>query len=400
MNKVIRFILYLLIALPLISVAKDWKELKNLKAYVKASNITEGRKLLTKCLADTSLSREPELYSLAVALEAKANDTENTKLYLGQSYDTAAFFSSVSNIVEYSVKLDSIMQVTDSKKADKELKKNRQSSRPYYLNLFSGGAYFIKAKNWKEADRALSLYIDLAHSERFSMTDEQAAVKIPRAAFMSMRACYESQRYADVFKYIDLAEDDSVNMDYTLQCEALSYEQLRDTANYVRTLYRGLAELNESSFFFSRLTDYLNAKHQYETACQLNDSLLEIRPSDTLYLYALTVVLYNLASYDRCIDNTKRLLELQPDNIEANYYMGLCLYNKGLAYERTLSPNPTSKEYKTQRDQLNEMYRQAMPYLEKVREAYPNDKTRWHAPLYKIYFNLNMSDKLSALESK
>lgn len=90
--------------LPFVPVKAEWKEFKLLKSYVKTSDIGKGRELVKKCLADTLISRDPKLYSLARSLEVKANDAENMKLYLHQKYDTTGFFNSVCSIFEYTLK--------------------------------------------------------------------------------------------------------------------------------------------------------------------------------------------------------------------------------------------------------------------------------------------------------
>ena len=105
-----------------------------------------------------------------------------------------------------------------------------------------------------------------------------------------------------------------------------------------------------------------------------------------------------MKEYDKCISNTENLLRINPNNSDANYYLGLCWYNKGLDYDATLIPDPTSKTYKENKKKVNQMFEQAMPYLEKFRAARPDDKERWQAPLYRIYFSLNLSDQLKKLE--
>ena len=374
------------------------KEYKNMKEYIKTSNYAKGREQIAKCLADTTINTDPEFYALAIALETKANDAENMKLYLNQKYDTASFFNSNSKIVEYSLMQDKAQNALIPLSENKR-KKKAASLVPYYQNLFNGGVFFIKHKQWTTADRMFSMFIN---TSGHSLLEGQISVpmsKMARAAFWSMTACYESKQYKDVFKYHDLAEADTANINYVLQYEALAYEQMKDTANYVSKLKEGIAKNpTASEFFFSRLTDYYNSVHDYKAAYLLNDSLLRTDSTSVLYLYAQTIVLFNMKEYDKCISNTENLLRINPNNSDANYYLGLCWYNKGLDYDATLIPDPTSKTYKENKKKVNQMFEQAMPYLEKFRAARPDDKERWQAPLYRIYFSLNLSDQLKKLE--
>ena len=375
------------------------KEYKNMKEYIKTSNYAKGREQIAKCLADSTINTDPELYALAIALETKANDAENMKLYLNQKYDTTAFFNSNSKIVEYSLIHDKVQNAL-APLSDAKRKKKATALVPYYQNLYNGGVFFIKHKQWATADRMFSMFIDNASHPLLAGHVSVPMPKMARAAFWSMTACFESKQYKDVFKYHDLAEADTANINYVLQYEALAYEQLKDTANYISKLKEGIAKNpTATEFFFSRLTDYYNSVHDYKSAYMLNDSLLRTDSTSTLYLYAQTIALFNMKEYDRCIANTESLLRISPDNADANYYLGLCWYNKGLDYDATLIPDPTSKTYKENKKKVNQMFEQAMPYLEKFRAARPNDKERWQAPLYRIYFSLNLSEKLKELET-
>ena len=349
-------------------------------------------------MADSTVNNDPAFYDLAIALETKANDAENMKLYLKQNYDTASFFNTGSKIVEYSIVQDSILAASNPAIIAAKRKKKVANLIPYYQNLYNGGIFFIKRKQWADADRMFSMYIDTSVSPIFENLAATNLAKLSRAAFWSMTACYESQRYGDVFKYHDLAHTDTANLNYVLQYEALSYMQLHDTAHFVSKLKEGIAKNLSPEFFISRLTDYYNSIYDYKSSYLLSDSLLRTDSTSTLYLYAQTIALFNLKDYDRCIDNTLRLLRIAPDNIDANYYIGLCWYNKGLDYDATIVPDPTSTKYKESKREVYKMFEQAMPYLEKFRAVRPEDKERWQTPLYRIYFSLNLSDKLKGLE--
>lgn len=374
------------------------KEYKNLKTYIKTANYGKGREQIAKGLADSTLNNDPYFYELAIALETKANDAENMKLYLKQNYDTASFFNTGSKIVEYSLLQDSLQAIENPATIAAKRKKKVAKLIPHYQNLYNGGIFFVKRKQWGDADRMFSMYIDASTNPMFQGVAVSNLSKLSRAAFWSMSACFETQRYGDVFKYHDLAEADTANLNYVLQYEALSYVQLKDTANFVGKLKEGIACNLSSEFFVSRLSDHYNAIHDYRSAYQLSDSLVRADSTSALFRYVRTIALFNLKDYDKCIDNTLRLLNIDSTNIEANYYLGLCWYNKGLDLDATILPDPTSVKYKESKQVVHQMFERAMPYLEKFRIARPDDKERWQAPLYRIYFSLNLSDKLKSLE--
>ena len=45
-----------------------------------------------------------------------------------------------------------------------------------------------------------------------------------------------------------------------------------------------------------------------------------------------------------------------------------------------------------------EMYKKSLPYMEKFRSLCPDEKDKWGAALYNIYFNLNMGKKFEEID--
>ena len=379
------------------------KELKNLKTYVKTSNFSQGRQLIQKCLQDSTLNEDLRLYDLAVQLEKKANDAENLKLYLNQKYDTAAFFNSISEMFRYAGMQDSVCLSTaikpiQTRKWEKQRRNTHELLRSYYPNLYSGGIFFVKNKNYSSAMKLLSQYISLPNTSLWSGVLRADSVRLPRAAFWYLTSSMEQKLWDEVFRYSDLAETDTANIALVLQAEAQALEQKGDSSGYVVSLKRGLNESPTPEYFFSRLTDRFNAHGDFMASKLLCDSLLAYDSKNPIYLYARTIALFNLKDYDECIENTKTLVEVDSTISEGYCYIGLCWYNKGLMLDEKLTPDPTSSAYRKKKQEVNTMFTTAMPWLEKYMVMAPKDSSRWEAPLYRIYFSLNLADKLRTLD--
>lgn len=379
------------------------KELQNLKSYVKASNFAQGRQVVARCLQDSTINTDMRLYDLAIMLEKKANDAENMKLYLNQKYDTAAFFNSISEMFRFagiqdSICLSTVHKQTQAHKWEKQRHRSRELMRAYYPNLYSGGIFFVKNKNYPSAMKLLSQYITLPETPLWAGVLKADRVRLPRAAFWYVTSSLEQKQWNETFRFAQLAETDTANIALVLQAEAQALEQKGDSSGYMQALKRGLNESPSPEFFFSRLTDQYNAHGDFMASKLLCDSLLEHDKSNTLYLYARTIALFNLKYYDECISNTQLLLEADSTVSEAYCYLGLSWYNKGLLLDERLTPDPTSSAYRKKKQEVNAMFTHAMPWLEKYKAVAPKETSRWEAPLYRIYFSLNMADKLKSVE--
>lgn len=57
-----------------------------------------------------------------------------------------------------------------------------------------------------------------------------------------------------------------------------------------------------------------------------------------------------------------------------------------------------SQKLRKKHDEINALYKQALPYLEKYRKLEPNEVGKWSLPLYTIYLNLNMGNEFDEID--
>ena len=262
-----RFIVLLLVFIVPVHVVNARKEYKQIRASIKTGNaLDQAMKLVAQHAKDSVLRDDPELYFLASEVQKKVNDAQNLRMYLKQKADTNVFFSSVHGIFEYLLLCDEkerkLLQTKKHKSAYNS--KIHSTLKMYYPNLFNGGIYFLKKKNYNEADKFFSMYVNAAKSPVMVKDNLiENDVKMPRAAFWSMTSCFENKNYKDVFKFDNLVMKDTANWDYSLRYKAMSSAYLKDTVQMVKELYNGIRMVPEDLFFFSHLTDYYNSIKDY-----------------------------------------------------------------------------------------------------------------------------------------
>ena len=391
----------ILLCLPLCGVAqKEYKELRN---YIKTGqNLDKALKLVAGCEQDTcKLHDDPKLYALAAEVEMKINEAQNTKIYLKQAYDTVAFFSSTYGIFDYLMKQDAKECIPDAKGRVKPKSRSKIAAtlRSYYPNIYSGGLFFIKKKNYQEADKFFSLYIDLPKSPIFEKSNKFAdESKMPRAAFWSMTSCFATKNYKDVFKYQDLAMADSANIDLCLQYTSMAHAALGNAEGMITELMKGIHYVPEDLFFFSRLSDHYNTTKQYDKSLNLCDSLIKSDTTKLMYQFAKCGVLFNKKDFKQCRDLSVALLKKDTTNADLYYYIASCYYNEGTDAEATLGSDFTGKTFKAKKAEVLDIFQKALPYMEKYRKLQPNAQERWANPLYHIYLQLNMGSQFQEID--
>ena len=377
-------------------------EYKSIRTYIKkGGNIATVRQQIQKLEKDEDFKDDPKLYFLAVQSERKANEADNTKLYLNQAYDTVNFFATISGMFKYAAQCDGIEQhrLSNGNYKLKYRSKLHDILKRYYPNLYSAGIFYIKKKDYKNSQQYFQQYLDAAQSpifaaDRLLTTD----TKLPRAAFWCMTSAYYQKDYYAALRSGELASRDSANADLYLQYTALSQGALKDTALYISTLRKGMKEIPYDLFFFSTLTDYYNTTHQYDKALQLTDSVQRLNPQQPIFKFAKSVVLYNLKRYDDCITLSREVISADSTNADAYFYAGSCYYNQAAEIDDNVQPNINLKSYNAQKQQVRNLFAQAKPYLERYRRLRPNDQKRWAPLLYRIYLNLNEAAPFAEIE--
>ena len=362
----------LLLAFSLASVAWPQKAVRKIRTAVKAGNLEEAMKQIAACESDSLLADEYKVYEWGVRVQQRMNEQENEKIYLGQTCDTARFFSSVKGIFNYSVKAYE-KGIAQGMKAVPLHEKTCARLWMYYPNLGVACHYYYKKGDYAQACDYLDTYIQTAQSPLFS--------NAPKPLLDELHLpMHDSLHHGSTLRYLSLASLREGKME-----------------EYVAYLYRGLREAPGASFFYSQLSDYYQRSDQLGRALLLTDSLLQVRPGTSLYLFGKSYLLMKLKRYAESIRVSEDLLGHDDEWVEAYYNVGVCYCN--MAAEALRRKPADVEQYKAFSRQVHDYYEAARPYLEHYREAYPDRVRKWGPLLYRVYLNLNMGDAFDEVDS-
>lgn len=399
MKKLCFLILVLLLSATNTFAQKEYKVLHN---YIKSGGqIAPVMQTVQNLEKDEECKDDPKLYFLAALAQRKANDTDNTKIYLKQPYDTVAFFNTTYGMFDYTFKCDEKDRIPNAKgKVKLEYRsKCYNLVKNYWPNLYNGGLFFTRRKDYANGEKFLSMFLDAAESPVFEKDKYiKSDSRRPRAAFWCMAASFEQKKYKEVFKYSDIAAVDTANTDLFLQYRVISYLALKDSAHYEQELIRGMQKVPSDLFFYTNLADFYNSTRQYGKALQLADSLIKLHPNESIYKFAKSVVFYNKKQYDDCIALSQEVLQADTTNADTYFYLGSCYYSKAIELDDKAIGNINSKKFAENKQQVAQLFSQALPYLEKYRALCPNEQNRWAPMLYRTYLTLNMEKKFAEMD--
>lgn len=390
-----KILICVFICLPLIAWGQK-KTMTQVKDYIKSGkNLDKAEKLMTDLLNDSSSRGNEKVWLLLFESQRKQYDQGNEKLYLKEKYDTTALFLVGKRMFDTLEGLDSLDRLPDARGKVKLKYRDRSAEllNIYRPNLFNGGVFFMKKHDFSRAYDFFDTYINSAVKPMFARYQyAERDKRLPEAAYWASYCGYKLEKPQLTLRHTYQALKDSVHLPYMLQYLAETYKLEKDTARYVQTLKDGFSKYPKFPFFFPRLIDYYSHIGAYDEAMTSCDEALQTDSVNTLFRYAKSSLLLTMGRYKQSFAISKALIAENDTLADAYLNAGLALFDQAVELDKKTQSG--SKKY----NQILELYRKAMPYLEKYRAMAPDQKDKWALPLYTIYLNLNMGKQFDEID--
>ena len=390
-----KILICVFICLPLIAWGQK-KTMTQVKDYIKSGkNLDKAENLMTDLLNDSSSRGNEKVWLLLFESQRKQYDQGNEKLYLKEKYDTTALFLVGKRMFDTLEGLDSLDRLPDARGKVKLKYRDRSAEllNIYRPNLFNGGVFFMKKHDFSRAYDFFDTYINSAVKPLFARYQyAERDKRLPEAAYWASYCGYKLEKPQLTLRHTYQALKDSVHLPYMLQYLSETYKLEKDTARYVRTLKDGFSKYPKFPFFFPRLIDYYSHIGAYDEAMKSCDEALQTDSVNTLFRYAKSSLLLTMGRYKQSFAISKALIAENDTLADAYLNAGLALFDQAVELDKKTQSG--SKKY----NQILELYRKAMPYLEKYRAMAPDQKDKWALPLYTIYLNLNMGKQFDEID--
>ena len=387
-----KILICVFICLPLIAWGQK-KTMTQVKDYIKSGkNLDKAEKLMTDLLNDSSSRGNEKVW---LESQHKQYDQGNEKLYLKEKYDTTALFLVGKRMFDTLEGLDSLDRLPDARGKVKLKYRDRSAEllNIYRPNLFNGGVFFMKKHDFSRAYDFFDTYINSAVKPMFARYQyAERDKRLPEAAYWASYCGYKLEKPQLTLCHTYQALKDSVHLPYMLQYLSETYKLEKDTARYVQTLKDGFSKYPKFPFFFPRLIDYYSHIGAYDEAMKSCDEALQTDSVNTLFRYAKSSLLLTMGRYKQSFAISKALIAENDTLADAYLNAGLALFDQAVELDKKTQSG--SKKY----NQILELYRKAMPYLEKYRAMAPDQKDKWALPLYTIYLNLNMGKQFDEID--
>ena len=368
-------------------------------------NIDQANALIEAAIENKHTASNPDTWYTAGKIQNKIYDKENEKMFLQQPYDQELFFGSLSKMFNYFIKCDELEQLPNA--AGKVVVKYRPETSELLsrlrINLVSGGVTYFNADNNEKAFDLFSQYIDVADEPLLAAYNLlETDTLIYEIAYYATLAGLKMEDYNKALKYVDLAMNKADIAAKAIEYKALSYINLGDTANWIKTLKVGVEKYPEVQYFYSNLISYYNTNGNTEDLMAFADEMLAKNPLP-IFRFVKGFVFQNMSEYEKAIEEYKVAIEQDPNYIGAYRNLGICYCQLAQnASDKMTNLNIKSKAYKEQKEIVTGYYRLALPIYEHLRKiddgTDPDVRSAWTNGLYTCYYMLNMGKEFDEIE--
>lgn len=336
-----------------------------------------------------------EIFYTAAKLYESSNSVENRKAYLKQQYDTAMFFNTLLNMYEQLRLCDSVDAVPNAQQKVKQKysKKTYDLRQKHIKNILNGSKFFLRKGDYASAYGYIDAFYKYTTSKRDSL--------LYRLAYQAALCGYLTNQPKHTLKYIDKAIEAASRGDKPIlqEYKVRTYALLKNDSLWVRELHTGVNLYPEYDYFFVNLIDWYNSQRMTKEACELADSLIQVVSAEkAIYWYTKCKMKLMENDYEACIQFADSTIKRDPAYVDAYYNKGISYLNMAVIKKDSACNDIKDKRFAEDRKAIHELYAQAMPCMEKVRELQPDMVDRWASPLYRIYLNLNKGKEFDEMD--
>ncbi len=188
------------------------------------------------------------------------------------------------------------------------------------------------------------------------------------------------------------------------QYMAIAQGSLENNDAMVEYLQKGREKFPEDeSLINEQINAYLKLKREAEIIDQIRE-MAEKNTENSVYYFILGTIYGNpeseLYNVDEALNCYNKVIEINPN--DENAYINIAgIYidkSNALKHEADELPLNETKKYDAMMAQIDEVRKQALPYVEKAHELLPEDEAIKQI-LKSLYVNLKMMDKAKELEA-
>lgn len=372
-----------------------------------------ARDKLKPALTNAETQDDAQTWFVAGKIEFGLYDNLMVKKQIGQEVDAAVMCNAILDGYNHLVKalpLDSVpeKQKDGSLKLDKngnpkiktKYSKDIVSMIASHHNDFSNaGSIFYDSKNYAKAYDAWDIYGALPKATYLGkLAPVVPDTIIGQVKFYQGIAAWQGNDNAKAAKAFAEARKNGYTKkeayDYAMSCLVA----LSDNAGIVAIAKEAfpLYGDKDTQYISIMINDLINSA-KYDEANKLLDDAIAANPTNAEFYNVKGTLYENRKDSDNAITCFLKAIEIKPEYAKGQFDVGRHYYNKAINMRDEINNLKGAEYQKAVANNLNPLYKQALPFLEKAYQLDPENKDAKNA-LKNIYYFLGDETKLNQLE--
>ena len=275
-----------------------------------------------------------------------------------------------------------------------------------FLDYNKGDIKFLATTWYNDGTAAINRKDFAAASQAFRMYLRYVAPVAPDAilpdAYFFVGYAASNLNQPDTAKVYYLKAKEAKYQQPQLYSQLASlYLRQRDTTKSLAALKEGLGRFADNKDLMVAEVNTLMAMSRVAETESKVEKLVKLYPQNVEMRLVLGTVYQKMAKmrperkveyFGKAKQLYQAVLQLEPNNYQANYNLGVTLFNQGVDIANSVAYNLELEKLDKIQDQCIAYFREALPYAEKASSLNPKERTPLVA-LKEIYQNLNQPEK-------
>lgn len=370
------------------------------------ANLVEARTLIAPALTDPETAESAHAWYVAGLIEEKDVEKGYIAQQMQKEVDMPKFYKAVYNMADNYMKAYDFDNRPNNRgkvrpKYNDEIKRSLSN---YYGFLVNGGAEFLNKNDFENAHRFFDKFLKVKRMPLFEGTDvaKQDSLSMEIGFFNAYTTTQIKGKEDEALAALNEIKDTQYRQSDVYQLIATTQLAKADSAAYLATLEEGSKLFPGNTFFLGNIINvYLNKKQYNEAKEYLNKVLAQPDLKNREMFYnALADIYAQEGNNDEARKNYEEALKINPDFADATMGIGRLHYNHALqiANDATAAIGD-AKKVKELDAQAQELFKKALPYLQKASQLEP-DNREYLMALRNVYYNLKMQKEFDEIDAK
>ena len=404
MNKTLLLLgIGILAAAPSFGQEKLVKEVERM-AKKDNANLVEARNLIAPALTNPETAETAHAWYVAGLIEEKDVEKGYIAQQMQQQVNMPSFYEAVYNMADKYMKAAEFDFRPNNRgkvrpKYDDEIK---EALGTYYGFLVNGGAEFLNNNDFENAHRFFDKFMKVKAMPLFADSDvaKQDSLSMEIGFFNAYTATQIKGKEDAALEALNAIKDVPYRQSDVYQLIAGAHMAKADTAAYLATLEEGSKLFPGNAFFLGNIINYYLNKEQYTEAKDYLGKVLaqpDLQNKEMFY-NALADIFAQEGNREEAQKNYEEALKVNPEYADATMGIGRLYYNHALQVtnDATAAIGDAAK-MKALDAQAQDLFKKALPYLQKASKLEPDNKEYLMA-LRNVYYNLKMQKEFDEID--